>query len=610
MTSRLRHRGPDDEGFFCRGPIALGHRRLSVVDLSAAGRQPMGDAAGRYWIVFNGEIYNFRELRGELESEGIAFTSRSDTEVILAAYRRWNFDCLSRLNGMFAFAIWDALDERLFLARDRAGEKPLFYHVSGDGLAFASDLSGLLASDAVRPRVSPAGLGQFLAFGYTVGAASLVDGVQRLEPAHALVVERDRPLRTWRYWDLAAAYRAKATIASEDEAAEALAALVDDSVRLRLVSDVPLGAFLSGGLDSSTVVAAMRRHISGARAHTFSIAFEEPSFDESAVARRVAAALGVVHDDQAVQPDMSVELPRIAAFLDEPLADTSTIPTYYLSAFARRQVTVCLSGDGGDENFAGYPTYVADRLRALGGWLPRPLTRGLARAAAMLLPVRLSKVGTAEKLRRFLGGLAREPRRAHAGWRELIDAEQRQAILRPEVQRSLDGCDPFGFFDARFDEVRGCHFLDQALYVDTKTWLCDDVLVKVDRMTMAHSLEARAPFLDHRIMEFAASLPPQWKLHGFRGKHALKRSQRRTLPAEVIARAKQGFNAPISRWFNGPLEEIGRRAFADGALGEWFEPLAVERLWTEHRSGRADHGLALFALTGLGLWRARVGASL
>jgi asparagine synthase (glutamine-hydrolysing) len=609
MTSRLRHRGPDDEGFFCRGPIALGHRRLSIVDLSANGHQPMSDAGGRCWIVFNGEIYNFKDIRRELESDGASFTSQTDTEVILAAYRRWDLECLSRLNGMFAFAIWDADHDRLFLARDRIGEKPLFYQPAADGLAFASDLNALLSRADAAPRVNPEGLAQFLSLGYTVGGASLVDGVRKLEPAHALVIERDRPLRTWRYWNLAAAYRAKARFACEEEAAEALSALVGDCVRLRLVSDVPLGAFLSGGLDSSTIVAAMRQHVPG-KTHTFSIGFAEPTFDESPVARRVASALDVVHDDQIVQPDMSVELPRIAAFLDEPLADTSTIPTYFLSAFARRRVTVCLTGDGGDECFAGYPTYVADRLHALSARLPGPVAHGLARMMAPLLPVRLSKVGTAERMRRFLGGITMESPRAHVGWRLLIDAEQQKSLLRPEVRRALAGHDPFTPFAERFADVPDCEFLDQTLYVDTTTWLPDDVLVKVDRMTMAHSLEARAPFLDHRLVEFAASLPPDWKLNGWRGKDVLRKSQQRVLPTEVIRRSKRGFNAPVSRWFNGPLERVGRRAFEAGMLGDWFEPQAVERLWTEHRSGRADHGLALFALTGLGFWRARVGAAL
>ncbi len=611
MMAAVVHRGPDDEGLWSEGPIALGHRRLAIIDLSELGHQPMRDVDGRCRIVFNGEIYNFRELRRELESEGARFASHSDTEVILEAYKRWGIDCLSRLNGMFAFALWDNVRRQLLLARDRAGEKPLFYQpLDGGGVVFASDLNALRQHPAVGCRVNPAALSQFLSLGYVLAPHSLVDGVQRLPPAHALVAEQGHTRSARQYWNLAEHFMAKATFRSEDDAGDALAALLDDAVRIRLISDVPLGAFLSGGIDSSAIVASMNHARPADQNRTFSIGFGERGYDELPEARAVSAALGVRHQDAIVGPDMSVALPRIAAFQDEPLADTSAIPTYFLAEFARQHVTVCLSGDGGDENFAGYDTYTADKMRRLTAWAPRPLLKASAAAADALLPVRLEKVGPAEKLRRFLAGHSVDSRHAHYSWRLLASDQEKTRLLRPELREVVASHDPFAGFAAHFDDVRGAHYLDQAMYVDIKTWLADDILVKVDRMTMAHSLEARAPFLDHRVMELAASLPVDWKLKGFRKKHILKRSQRKRLPARTLVRPKRGFNAPVSHWMNGPLEAVGRDAFRTGRLDEWFDAGRVEALWREHRDGRADHGLTLFELTTLGLWRTRVPVTL
>jgi asparagine synthase (glutamine-hydrolysing) len=611
MTSRLAHRGPDGEGFWHSGPIALGHRRLAVIDLSDLGGQPMSDVDGQCTIVFNGEIYNFRDLRRELESGGARFVSNTDTEVILEAYKKWDVGCLEHLNGMFAFALWDTVRERLLLARDRLGEKPLFYHVPPrGGLVFASDLRGLREHPAVPRRINARALGQFLSIGYVLAPDSFADRVNRLEPAHALIVERDKPVRTWCYWNLADCFRRKASFRSERDASDALAAMVDDAVRMRLESDVPLGAFLSGGIDSSAVVAAMSAARPPAQNHTFSIGFGEPTYDEVPEARAVAASLGVVHRDEIVHPDMSAELPRIAGFMDEPLADTSVIPMFFLSAFARRHVTVCLSGDGGDENFAGYDTYIADRLKRATAWIPRPVVRGAAALAGLAFPVRFSKAGAGERLRRYAAGQALPVRRAHCTWRQILSDRDKTRLVRPELRDAIASPDPFERFERHYDDVADLGDLDQSLYVDMKTWLADDILTKVDRSTMAHSLESRAPFLDHRLVEFAASLPAGWKLNGWRTKHILKESQRHRLPARTVDRAKRGFNAPVSHWMNGPLGDVGREAFSAGRLQEWFDPNGVETLWAEHRSGRADHGLALFELTCLGLWRAATPLSL
>ncbi len=571
----------------------------------------MRDVDGRCRIVFNGEIYNFVDLRRDLEAAGARFATRSDTEVVLEAYKRWDTDCLSRLNGMFAFALWDEPRQRLLLARDRAGEKPLFYQpLAGGGVIFASDLNAMRRHPAVGSRVDAGALSDFLSLGYVQSPHSLIAGVNRLEPAQAAIAERGKPLRFWRYWNLADAFASKRRFRSEDEAADALRSVVDDAVRIRLVSDVPLGAFLSGGIDSSTIVASMNHARPADQNFTFSVGFAETTYDELPEARAVAAALGVRHADRIVEPDMSVELPRVTEFLDEPLADTSAIPTYFLAAFARQHVTVCLSGDGGDECFAGYETYTADKLRRRTAWVPRSMVRALARAADAVLPITHAKVGTAEKIRRFLAGQPLDWRCAHYTWRLIAGENEKRRLLRPEAGAAISGHDPFHAVASRFDEVPEAHYLDQAAYVDIKTWLADDLLVKIDRMTMAHSLEARAPFLDHRVMEFAASLPVDLKLKGWRKKHILKRSQRGRLPARTLARTKQGFNAPVSRWMNGPLRDVGRDAFRSGALWEWFDADRVDALWREHERGDADHGLLLFELTCLGLWRTRVPVTL
>jgi asparagine synthase (glutamine-hydrolysing) len=602
MTGALAHRGPDADGFFCRGPIAVGHRRLAIIDLTDAGREPMIDLDGRCVVAFNGEIYNFRELRSELETDGARFASRTDTEVILEAYKRWGLGCLARFNGMFAFALWDIAHQRLLLARDRAGEKPLFYQPIAQGLLFASELQALARSPAASRRINPVALAQYLSLNYVLDPDCMIDVVRKLEPAHYLLVERGRPLRPECYWSFADAFRSKARYRSIDEAAEALDALLADAVRLRLVSDVPLGAFLSGGIDSSTVVAAMARLGPAADTRTFSIGFPEATFDEAAEARSAARAIGVNHQERIIHPDMAAALPAIVRAGDEPMADTSMVPVYFLAQFARESVTVCLSGDGGDENFAGYETYRADALRSATSWVPRWLTGPLATAAEALAPVTFDKVGLGFKLRQFLHGHALPPERAHYSWRRIIDETAKQPLLRPGVREVVTASDPFEGFARHYRDAADLGPLDQSLYVDVKTWLASDILVKVDRMTMAHALEARAPFLDHRVMEFAAALPADLKLRGRQSKYLLKASQRRHLPAGIIDRAKQGFNAPVSHWLAGPLHDLGRAATSNDVLGEWFDPIAVDRLWVEHRARRRDHGLHLFGLTCLGLW--------
>ena len=505
MSTKIAHRGPDGEGIMDLGPVVLGHRRLAIIDLSAAANQPMSDVSGEYWIVSNGEIYNFLTLRQELIDRGAQFRTRSDTEVILEAYKHWGTDCLQRFNGMFAFALWDVQGRRLFLGRDRLGKKPLFYYLFPDGgISFSSGLKSL-CEDVRIPRIlNPAGLNHFLSLNYTLTAETMIKGVQKLPAATFLVVEETKPPRQERYWDLAESFRNKRRFGSEAEAVDELRFLIDDAVRLRLISDVPLGVFLSGGIDSSTIVASMCQQHPPKDVHSFSIGFKEKSYNELAEARGVADVLGVTHRDQVVLPNAMELLPRIAARTDEPFADTSIIPMYLLAEFSRQQVTVCLSGDGGDEVFAGYETYTADRLHHLARGVPSWFFQGLGRTFDRLWPVSYDKVSFDYKVRQFLEGAAYPPMRAHYHWRTIFSEEEKHALLPGRLQRIMEA-DPFTHFSAFEQDVADCHYLDRGMYVDIKTWLVDDILVKADRATMAHALEGRAPFLDYRLVD---SPPP------------------------------------------------------------------------------------------------------
>jgi len=603
MAERLVHRGPDAGGLHADGPAVLGHRRLAILDVSDASAQPMLDVSGRWCIVFNGEIYNFRELRRELEAEGAAFRSTGDTEVLLEAYRRWGPECLERLNGMFAFAVWDRRARTLFLARDRLGEKPLFYRPLPDGgVAFASELKALRACPQASGAVNPRAVRQYLALNYVLTSECIVEGVRKLPPGHFLLAAEGRRAEPVPYWDVAAAFRDKRRFRSEGEAAEAFAALLDDAVRIRMVSDVPLGAFLSGGVDSSAVVAAMCRHEPPHQVRTFSMGFAEKSYSELDEAEAVARFLGTDHHAHVAGDDLAGRLAEIVRAADEPFADTSMIPMYALAAFTRRHVTVSLSGDGCDEIMAGYETYAADRLCHLTRGVPRGVVRATARAFDRLWPVTFHKVSLDYKLRQFLAEHDRDVLKAHYGWRRIFTAPEAAALGGGALTAAGDAGDPLEAFRRFEGEVAGCHYLDRMMYVDLKTWLADDILVKVDRTTMAHSLEVRPPFLDHRLVEFAASLPVDLKMKRFQKKYLFKRSQRGRLPEATLRRPKAGFNAPVSHWLATTIGELFDRVVRGGTLGGALDRKRVDALWEDHVERRRDNGLKLFGLVCLGLW--------
>ncbi|MBF0323980.1 MAG: asparagine synthase (glutamine-hydrolyzing) [Alphaproteobacteria bacterium] len=604
MVARMVHRGPDAGGVVVAGPAALGHRRLSVIDTRAVADQPMLDAQGDHLIVYNGEVYNFREIRGELEARGAVFRTTSDTEVVLEAYKAWGPDCVRRFNGMFALAVWDKRNRRLFLARDRLGKKPLYWSQLPDGgISFASELTALRADPAIAERLNPRAMAQFLLLNYTLTSECILAGISKLPPAHYLIIEEGRPLQPVRYWDLAACFHDKSR-QSRPVAAEELAALLEDAVRLRLVSDVPLGAFLSGGIDSSSIVSAMTRLGNPADVRTFSIGFGESGFDERDEARFTADYLSVLHRDKVVGDEIAAKLATIFAFTDEPFADSSIIPTYAVAELAREHVVVSLSGDGGDELFAGYETYVADKICRLAAWLPNSLVRSADKAFRHLVPPSRAKVGWDEKIRRFLHGMSGDAVSAHASWRHLFTPAELPDLLVPGLAEAVLGSDPLSDFHAFDAEVAGLDVVDRMSYIDIKTWLPDDILYKVDRATMAHALEARAPFLDHRLVEFAARLPPGHKLRGFDKKHVLKLSQIGRIPTRIARRKKAGFSAPVSHW----LAREGHGLFVgltpEILAGDHFRPAAVRRLCEDHWSGRIDNGLKILGLIAFHYWRA------
>jgi len=615
VTRALAHRGPDAEGIVIDGPAGLAHRRLSVLDLSPANNQPMRDASNRYLLVFNGEIYNFAEVRGELEARGHTFSTQGDTEVLLEALKAWGPAALDRLIGMFAFALWDRQRQTLLLGRDRLGKKPLFFaRLPQGGIVFASEPRALAMHPGVAGGIDPVALAHYMRLNYVPGNRSLLAGVESLPPASFAEFDTRNGLRVVRYWDLAAKFRDKRSFKSEAAAAEELRALVDDAVRLRLVSDVPLGAFLSGGVDSSAIVASMLQQREPGSVYTFTSGFAEDSFDESPMAERIASQFGVTHRTQRLDPKVLDLLPAMVATAAEPLADSSALPMYYLCGFTRQSVTVALSGDGGDECFAGYETYVADKLHRIAAHSPRWLRQQAHGVLDRWLPVDHRKVGWPEKVRRLTAALAQPFPQAHASWRDIFGAQELLGVMqggwREQVTSNAQNELFDSYFAGHFADVEGCHPLDQATYVDIKTWLVDDILVKADRTSMAHSLEVRCPLLDHRVVEFAAQLPPDLKLKGFSKKFLLKESQRGRLPDWLLDRPKQGFNAPVSQWLLGPLRPMCKDLLFSTSMLDWFDGARLRRLWNEHERKERDNGLKLFGLLTVALFIESMGKGL
>lgn len=600
MTDTLMHRGPDGEGIFVDDCAALGHRRLAIIDLDA-GKQPMSMLNGKIQIVFNGEIYNFEELRRELELCGHAFATRSDTEVILASYLEWGEGCLQRLNGMFAFAIWDTRSQHLFLARDRVGKKPLYYFRNGSIVAFASELKALRAyGDDCPKSVDRESLDCYLTMGYIPAPRTIYSGVKKLRPAHSLVATGSG-LAENNYWSLSFATPSRRTMAS---AAEEFSHLLDESVRCRLMSEVPLGAFLSGGVDSSLVVSSMAQLMNDP-VITHTIGFGDSEFDETDIASKTARHFGADHHEFIVDPDAADVLERIAWHFDEPFADSSALPTWYVCEMTRRSVTVALSGDGGDEGFGGYtfrylPHMMESRIRrrlppALRSILFGPLGAFWPASAKLPQPLRLKTI---------LQNLAVAD--SEAFYRDLVwlNAESRAAVYDPDFLHSLKGFTPFEVVEPYYSGSDATDALGRSQFTDVNVYMTDDVLVKVDRMSMAHGLEVRAPLLDYRILEFAARLPQRLKVSHRQGKLLLRNVASQRLPAEIQNLPKRGFSMPIARWLRHDMKEMASDLIFSnhGLVDEMLDINSVRKMWHEHQNGSRDHNVFLWALIMLGLW--------
>jgi asparagine synthase (glutamine-hydrolysing) len=593
MTDAVTHRGPDAAGYYLAGSIGLGHRRLSIIDLST-GDQPLGNEDGSIQVVFNGEIYNFAEVRRELIAHGHRFRTNSDTEVIVHGYEQWGERCVDWFRGMFAFALWDGNARRLMLARDRLGVKPLYYAEVEGGIVFGSEIKSLLAHPDVPREWRADMLDAYLTLLYVPAPGTIYQGIHKLPPAHLLVAERGH-IRISRYWDLA--FTGDGDARREDDYLAELDELLREAVRLRLVSDVPLGAFLSGGIDSSAVVAYMVE-TSAAPPITISVGFEQQAFDEVRHAETVARHLGCDFHALTASPMVEDLLPKLAWHFDEPFADSSAVPTYYVSKAARELVTVALSGDGGDELWLGYPWHRVER------WEQRARTSlGPAAPVAGMLgrALPLSVKGA-----RSLRHLAFAPDQAYALKHAygMFETDVKARLYSGDFRRSINGYDPFAAFRDRYRACTSADPLDRAMYVDANTYMIDDVLTKVDRMSMAVSLEAREPLLDHKLLEFAARVPSSLKLKDGRGKHLLRRALERRVPRAITERKKSGFAAPIGDWLRGPLAGMTTELLQDGRLRDRgiFNHAEITRLWDEHRLGRHDHRHRLWQLVMLELW--------
>jgi asparagine synthase (glutamine-hydrolysing) len=599
MAEAIVHRGPDDEGFYFKNNVALGMRRLSIIDLET-GHQPISNEDGSVWVVFNGEIYNFLELRERLVARGHQFRTHSDTEVIVHLYEDYGDDLVDHLNGMFAFALWDERSQRLLVARDRMGEKPLYFTQTAESFIFASELKSLVEHPLVERRINLLALRKYLQYEFVPSPHTMIEGVHKLRPAHRLIFEQGQ-WRTERYWRLS--YEGERLKIGEEEAVEETRRRLREAVRMRLVSDVPLGVLLSGGIDSSSV-AELACEAAEGRVKTFSIAFDEKSFDESSYARLVANHLGTEHYERRfTEREMLDIVPEIPRLLDEPLGDGSLIPTFLLSRFTRERVTVALGGDGGDELFAGYPTYAAHRMAGYYRALPRLLRKGLIEPAIARLPVSTDNLSFDFKAKRFVQGAALPAGTRHTVWMGSYTAEQQRLLLSPAV---LDACPDDQVFDEVrvFDQPNGHDVVERMMTLDATHYLSECVLFKVDRASMAASLETRAPFLDHTLVEFLAKLPIDLKLRGFTGKYVLKRAMRGRLPQQVINRPKKGFGMPVAKWVNGELRGFVRDTFAPERLRRrgLFNADYVARLLDEHERGVADHRKLIWTLLMFEMW--------
>ncbi len=598
MTDVLAHRGPDDRGVWRDDGVALGFRRLSIIDLSG-GSQPMSNEDGSIWIVFNGEIYNFQALRHRLEGNKHTFRTASDTETILHLYEDEGPACVERLRGMFAFAIWDGRERRLMLARDRLGVKPLVYRHEPDRLIFASELKSLLQVPDVPRELDPTALDHYLALQYVPHPRTIFRGIQKLPPAHYAIWQNGR-IELVRYWE--PDWNREQPL-SEPEYRERLRDTLAEATRLRMIADVPLGAFLSGGIDSTITVGLMQQ-VAERPVKTFSIGFPVAEFDETRFARLAADHLKTDHHEFTVEPSCVEILPRLVWHFDEPFADSSAIPTFYVSQLTRQHVTVALTGDAGDELFAGYPRYRAVKLAAYFDRLPGALRATVASPIWQYLPASVRQKSKRRQFKKLVAHLRESPERRYARWVTIFDEPARVDLYEDDFIAELEDADPAGFLLSTYARSRRRDIVSRTSFVDIETYLPCDLLTKVDIASMANSLECRSPFLDHHVVELAVQMPISLKMPYLNGKHILKRTFSDLLPPEIVKRPKMGFGVPLDSWFRGELVGYLRNVLLDShTLGRgYFRPDAVRRLVDDHQAGRWDHSYRLWSLLFFELW--------
>lgn len=598
MNEAIRHRGPDEDGFYFGAGVGLAIRRLAIIDLKT-GQQPIHSRDRSKWLVFNGEIYNYRELRKKLEQLGHEFYTNSDTEAVMAAYEQYGTDCPKHLRGMFAFAIWDERDKSLFLARDRVGKKPLLYAQTSNQLLFASEFSALVLHPDVSRDVNFEAIHHYLSFICVPAPLTAYRAIKKLEPAHWLLW-RNGEVKTERYWQLDFSHKVSL---DETEAGERAVELLREAVRIRLMSEVPLGAFLSGGIDSSAVVALMAQESSDP-VKTFSIGFEEQDFSELHHARRVAEHVGADHHEFVVRPDAMEVLPTLVEHYGEPFADSSAIPSYYVSRETRQYVTVALNGDGGDECFAGYERYAAMNLAQSYAALPGVLRNGLIRNAVQAFPASQSRANPIGKAQRFVAAASLSPIERYLHWLSAFNESAKFDLYSDSFRQETANFSTAGIIAPWFAKANGAGIVDAALLTDTMTYLPNDLLVKMDIASMSVSLEARSPFLDHVLMEFAASLPENLKLRRLTKKYLLKKVLKKLVPAENLNRRKMGFGVPIGYWLRGVMQPMMRETLlSDKATArKLFRPEKVRRIVEDHVEGKMDHSNQLWSLLMLELW--------
>jgi asparagine synthase (glutamine-hydrolysing) len=599
MCERMKHRGPDSEGLWLDDRLALGMRRLSIIDLHT-GEQPVYSEDKSIVVVMNGELYNFREVRADLEKRGHKFETNTDTEILPHLYEEYGEAMLEHINGMFVFALWDKRREKLLVARDRFGEKPLYYGVFDGKLIFASEPKVLLSNPSVRAEIDTNALRQFLSFDYVPAPHSIYKGISKLPAAHLLTVEKGE-VKTRRYWNLT--WHKNGSTPPLEKAAEELRELLADAVRMRLVSDVPLGILLSGGVDSSTV-AAFATQFSTEKVKTFSIGFEEDSFDESKFARQVANHLNTEHYEDRLSVEKAADLiSEIGTWLDEPMSDGSLIPTFLLSRFVRKHVTVALGGDGGDEIFAGYPMYFGHKVANLYGKVPRVLRNGLIEPIVNNLPVSTKNLSFDYKAKRFVAASKYDLVTRHHSWFGSFSIDQQQNLLSKDVISKTSN----DIYKGAKELLEICDAeseIEQMQFLDLNFYMAEDILTKVDRASMAVSLEVRAPFLDPRVAQFAAQIPLEYKLKGNKGKYILKKAVEPLLPRNILQRPKKGFGIPIAEWLKQRLNPLMHELLAPGRLKNQglFDAAFVQKLIKEHETGAASHHKQLWTLLVFQLW--------